>query len=195
MKIKNLFVLSATFLTVVFYSCKKDSDEPANTDTSVDKCATKNLVIGTDLKDAAKCKNDGEIVVHASGSAGFTYQINDDGFKTDSIFSGLAGGNYKITIKDADGCTKEVTVAIADNGVKGPLFTAVSDMMSIKCNLACHSAGANSAPKGIFDTDCGIVDRASLIKTKAYDGTMGNLNSVEKKKILDWVNAGGGFTD
>lgn len=195
MKFKNLLLLSAALTTVVFYSCKKDSDEPANTDTSGDKCASKNLVIDTDLKDAAKCKDDGEIVVHASGSTGFTYQINDDGFKSDSIFSGLAGGNYKITIKDADGCTKEATVTIADNGVKGPLFTAVSDMMSTKCNLACHSTGANSAPKGIFDTDCGIVDRASLIKTKAVDGTMGSLNTTDKKKITDWIAAGGGFTD
>jgi hypothetical protein len=47
----------------------------------------------------------GAIVATASGSTGFTYNINGGAFQASGTFSNLAVGSYTIIAKDANGCT------------------------------------------------------------------------------------------
>jgi hypothetical protein len=190
--IKSFFILA--LLSAAFIQACKDKEDDT-TPAANDKCAAKNIVLTADITPTVKCENLGKLIVHARGSSGFTYQLGSAAFQSDSTFSNLSGGNYTVTVKDADGCTKSATFAVTETGSKGTNFTFVAAIIGAKCAASCHSTGQDNAPKGIFATDCDIVTRAALIKTKAYDGNMGNLNAGEKDKILTWINAGGGYDD
>lgn len=187
MLVKNLLLTSVFASVVVFSACSSGSEpEPAT-----DKCATKNIVLTATTVSAASCSSNGTVTLRASGSTGFTFQQGSSAFQTDSVFGGLAAGTYTFTAKDAEGCTKSVTVTVGENTTKGPLFTAVSALVATKCNQACHTAGTDGAPKNIFATDCNIVSLKSMIVVKSVNSTMGGLNSSEKAQITDWIAAGG----
>lgn len=49
--------------------------------------------------------SDGSISATASGSTGFTYNINGGAFQATGNFNGLAAGVYTIVAKDGNGCT------------------------------------------------------------------------------------------
>lgn len=187
MFVRNL-ILSALFISItVFTACKDNGNiEPAN-----DKCAGKNISLTATVVNAASCSSNGSVVLHAKGSTGFTFQLGTGAYQTDSVYAGLAAGNYTFTTKDADGCTKTETFIVPVNATKGPLFTAVSSLIATKCNQTCHTSGSGGAPKGIFADDCAIVSLKSKIVMKSVNSSMGNLNSVEKAKITDWIAAGG----
>ena len=87
----------------------------------------------------------------------------------------------------------------------GPLFTAVKNMMSGSCAVAgCH-AGASPASGLNFTADNTIVAQKDRIKIRAVDqaGTANQmpqppnaaLSATDKKKITDWIAAGGRLTD
>lgn len=185
----------AVVVVAALYACSDKSGDPAPDGGNSDKCAGKNITVTADITLAVKCENNGGLILHAKGSNGFTFKLNNGTFQADSAFTNLAAGTYTYTVKDADGCIKEGTAIIAETGTKGPSFTSVESMIGAKCNLACHTAGTGGAPKGIFATPCDIVNRSAMIKIKAYDGSMGNLDANEKNTILTWINAGGGYTD
>lgn len=187
MLVKNLILTSVFASVVIFSACSSDSDpEPAT-----DKCASKNIVIVPVIVQASTCSSNGLVSLAAIGSTGFTYQMGNGAFQTDSVFGGLAAGTYTFTVKDVDGCTKSTTATVGENSNKGPKFTAVSALVATKCNQACHTAGTDGAPKNIFATDCDIVALKSMIVVKSVNSTMGGLNSTEKAQITDWIAAGG----
>lgn len=91
-------------------SCSKSgSDDPYN---PPDPCASKNIVVTTTTTDASGGSNNGSITVSASGSTGFTFSLNSGAFTSSSTFNNLAAGDYTITAKDSDGCTRQVTVRV-----------------------------------------------------------------------------------
>ncbi|WP_121355869.1 hypothetical protein [Flavisolibacter nicotianae] len=90
-------------------------------------------------------------------------------------------------------------------GQTGPLFNAVRDVLGSNCALSgCH---AGSSPQnGIdFNNSATIVAQANNIKARAVDqaGTATQmpppprqaLSAADRKKITDWVNAGGRASD
>lgn len=189
---KLLFTTIVLTSITAFVACKDKTTDPTPT---TDPCAGKTLSVTATVTDASKCSSDGKLVVRASGSSGFTFQLNSGSFQADSTFDGLGAGTYTVTAKDAQGCTKAATFTVSESGTKGALFTVVSDLLETKCNQVCHTAGVGGAPKGIFAADCDIVNRKTMIKTKAVDEGMGALNTTEKKQITDWIDAGGTFAD
>lgn len=190
MHVKNL-LLAFVFSALVFNACKEKTEDPK---PNVD-CSTKNIVITTVVDSTIKCSSTGKITVSATGSTGFTFKLDAGNFQSGAEFKDLAEGSYTITAKDAEGCTKTANVTIGAKTTLGAKFTLVKDIITTKCNNVCHTSGANAAPKGIFTTDCDIVTRQALIKTKAVDDVMGGLNSTEKQQITDWINAGGTIAD
>lgn len=178
-----------------FNACKNEPD-PVPSNPSSDKCASKTITVQAAITNTSKCSTVGKLVVSARGSKGFTYQLNNGAFQADSTFNNLVVGSYTVTVKDADGCTKSGTFAIAEDGTKGPNYTFVSNIIAAKCNGSfCHATGQDGAPTSALNTDCNIISRKALIKSKAVDGTMGNLTSGEKQQINIWINAGGRYTD
>jgi hypothetical protein len=195
MKFTKLFFLITIVSSVIFYACKDKSSDP--NPGSTDKCASKNIAVTATVTPTSKCSSVGQIVANATGSTGFTYQLNSGTFQSSSTFSNLAEGNYTITAKDADGCTKSAIFVVGESGAKGPLFTAVVAVINTKCNGGfCHGTGDNGAPTQALNTDCNIIARKNLINTKVLGAeNMGSLGTNDKKKISDWLAAGGKYTD
>jgi len=84
-------------------------------------------------------------------------------------------------------------------GQAGPLYTAVKSMMASNC-ASCHT-GNNSVGGKDLTTDCNIVSSKDRIKARTVDGSPSfmpqgsQLSAADKKKVTDWVNAGGRFSD
>ncbi len=92
-----LFVL----LSAYFISCSKP-----NTDPPAVTCADKTIVItGTATNTSGGTTTNGTITVSATGSTGFTYNINGGAFQSAGSFTNLAAGTYSIVAKDDAGCT------------------------------------------------------------------------------------------
>lgn len=193
--IKYRLLLGLTIASLLFVQACKSSDPEPNDGNQNTGCASKNLTLTADITGTKKCESTGSISLHASGSSGYEFDFAAGGFGKDSVFTNLAAGSYTVVMKDKDGCTKTETFVVQEEGTKGANFSIVSSMINAKCNLACHNNGIDGAPIGIFSDDCKIVARKNDIKTKAYDGDMGNLDAGEKDKILTWINSGGTYTD
>lgn len=75
---------------------------------------------------AATCGlNNGTIVAFGTGGvAPLTYSINSNTFQSGNVFTNLTPGSYTVSVKDASGCVKTVSVTIASN--PAPTVTAVS---------------------------------------------------------------------
>ncbi len=68
--------------------------------------------------------NNGTITVNATGgTAPYQYSINGITYQAGNFFTGLTGGTYTITVKDASGCTNAVVVAITSS--PAPMLTAI----------------------------------------------------------------------
>lgn len=50
----------------------------------------------------------------SKGIAPFTYSIGGDNFQSSNIFTGLAAGNYTVTLKDSKGCTDTDNITISE---------------------------------------------------------------------------------
>ncbi len=68
--------------------------------------------------DASACINDGSIQVVVSGGApGFSYSLNGGPAQQSNSFSGLAAGNYVVSVTDSRGCTGTTNVSININTI------------------------------------------------------------------------------
>ncbi len=58
--------------------------------------------------------NDGKITISqiTGGTAPYEYSLDNATFRPDSTFTGLAAGDYSITVRDANGCAAELAVTI-----------------------------------------------------------------------------------
>lgn len=189
MKFNKLFVPVSVFSIVFINACKDDTTTPA-----VD-CSKKNITVGLSKTDASKCLTDGTVTVSATGSEGFTYQLNSGSFQAAPTFTGLAAGTYTVTVKDVDGCTKSGSVTVNENTTKGAKFTAAYNIVNAKCQGSCHGQASTGAPTNIFNTECGVVLKGERIKIRAIDEGMGGLSQNEINTINAWLNAGGRYTD
>jgi hypothetical protein len=182
----------------VIIACSKGGDTPTSGNPPAgNSCASKNITVTLASTNAAGC-NGGSITVTAAGSSNFTYNIDGGAFQASNQFSNVSAGEHTIVAKDGEGCTKSgtVTVMAAPSGV---LFAAVKAVMNTNC-VSCHSGAA--AQGGIsLSTDCNIINAAARIKARAVDGNPsfmpqgGQLSAADKKKITDWITAGGKYTD
>ncbi len=193
MPLKNYWIL---VLSLCIFSCSKKESSPSI--TPPEPCAGKTIIITPTAVAPNACGADGSISVAATGSTNFTYKLNTGGsYQAASVFNNISAGTYSVFVKDGAGCEKSTSVTIAPAGNAGPLFVAVKNLLSSKCQ-SCHN---NTVQNGGMNwtVDCNIVANQSNIKNRAVDlGTMptsGPLTIVEKDIITNWINAGGTYTD
>ena len=95
------------------------------------------------------------------GTPAYTFSIN--GVSTPSLSSGLAPGNYSITVRDANGCT--FTNPVTVGGTTGPT-SAVITTTNASCGMANGSASVTSvtggAPTYSFSFDGGAFGGAGV---------------------------------
>lgn len=177
---------------LMFSSCSKKDTAPPPTP---DPCAGKNIVITSTATGATGCTS-GSIAVTATGSTSFTYKLNSSGtYQATGTFTNVTAGAYTVFAKDGAGCENSASVAVAEAGAAGPLFTEVKALVATKCQSCHNNAFANGGKN--WQVECNIVTNSARIKVRAVDlGTMpptGPLSQAEKDKITNWITAGGGF--
>lgn len=163
-------------------------------------CSTVNIVVTTTTTSNIPCEaNSASLTATASGGAGpYTYSIDGGVFQSNNHFYDLASGSHTVMVKDANNCTGSSSTTIGNQSA-GPLFQQVRAIIQNRC-LYCHSGG--SASGGInYALDCNIVNNKARIKARAVDsdpGPMpqtGLIPAAERQKIVDWLNAGGTFSN
>ena len=76
--------------------------------------------------------NNGSVTVNATGgTTPYQYNINGGSYQSGNFFTGLVGGTYTVTVKDASGCTNAVIVTITSS--TSPQLTAIP--ASATCGL------------------------------------------------------------
>jgi len=163
-------------------------------------CTNVNIVMTAAVVNTTPCKtpiNNGSITITASGSTGLSYNIIGGAYQAGNVFAGLNAATYLMGVKDANGCTKILSVIV---GVvpAGPLFAAVRSLISTKCSgNGCHMNG--TATKGYnFDSDCSVLTYWSQINGACVTGTLARmpispqtaLTAAQKASITSWINAG-----
>ncbi|MFZ1529423.1 MAG: SprB repeat-containing protein [Ferruginibacter sp.] len=89
----------------------------------------------TAVSTPAACGNRNGVITATgvSGVSPYQYSINGGvSYQVSNVFTGLASGNYTITIKDATGCTNVTTIAVASTN--GPAVTATTTVSSCASN-------------------------------------------------------------
>lgn len=174
--------------------------------TATSACTNVNIVITPTVVNVTPCitpANNGSITVAASGSTGFTYNLNGGAYQAGTTFSNLAAGSYLVGVKDANGCTqtKTTTVALVP---QGPNFVQMRSLITTRCSSGsgCHMNGGSAAGYN-FDSDCSIVTYWSQIQGACVTYTLKKmpispqaiLTTAEKQVITNWINAGHRYTD
>jgi len=189
----------AMLLTLTLGCSKGSSPNPAP--PPPDACLGKNVTVTATSTEASTCANDGSITATGAGSTSFTYSLDGTNFQAAASFTSVKQGTYTVTAKDGAGCRATVQVTVtAKATTKGPLWTAVRNLITSRCALSgCH---AGPAPTGGLDftSDCVVLGAKDNIKLHAVDlGDMPEggpmLSESDKKKIKDWIAAGGQFAN
>jgi hypothetical protein len=176
--------------------------------TAVSACNGINITISGTSTSAVPCSTpviNGTITLTASGSTGFTYNLNGGAYQTSNLFSNLVAGTYTMGCKDVNGCTKSVTVVVTA-APPGPLFSSVRALITSRCGgSGCHIGAGNNASGYNFDNDCSIVTKWAEINHTSVLYTTGwkkmpkspqtFWTAAEKQTYTNWVNAGHKFTD
>ncbi len=138
----------------------------------------------------------GTITVNSPIGSGYLYSINSTNFQASTNFFNLAAGNYTITTKNSNNCSGTLPVTINGYGTK---FYTVRTIINGYCG-PCHLNGSVNGGKN-FDTDDAVVSSWDRIKARTVDGSPtfmpegGQLTTIDKQRITDWVNAGHRITD
>ena len=176
------------FSFALISSCKK-------TDTP-DPCSGVNYTIEYSKSESISSSNNGSITVSYPVGDTIQYSLNNGMFQASRFFTNLAPGNYIITVKNQKGCTDTTQTTILNYG---PKFALVKQLITGYCG-PCH---LNNGMEGgmNFDSDTRIVANKDRIKARAVDGNPsfmpqgGQLTTIDKQKIMDWINAGGRISD
>lgn len=168
---------------------------------TVGSAACPTITISSSILGTDKCSNNtGTITVSASGSTGLQYSLNSGAFQSSNVFNVLAMGTYTIAVKDVNGCTNTAS-AIVTVRAAGANFAAVKAVLATNCAISgCH-AGPSPQNGLNFKDDCTIVSQASGIKARAVDANpsimppTGAISSADRQKIVDWINAGGTYSN
>lgn len=173
--------------------------------TATSPCTNVAIVITAVIVNTVPCvtpANNGSITVTATGSTGFTYNINGGTYQTSNVFASLNAGNHLLGVKDANGCTQTKSVTIVAT-TPGPLFANMRTLITTRCSGGgCHMNGSSAAGYN-FDSDCNIVSKWSQINGACVTYTLkkmpispqATLTAAEKLVITNWVNAGHRYTD
>jgi len=166
-------------------------------------CSGVNITVNGMATNGVPCGGaGGTISITATGGAGFTYSLNNSAFQASNQFTNLAVGTYTVVAKNADGCSNSATVKV-DPVAPGALFSAVKNILQTNC-VSCHN---NTLQNGGMNwaVDCNIVTNKARIKARAVDqaGTATQmpqppnpaLSAADQQKIVDWINAGGGYNN
>ena len=186
MKLKLLYCLLA--LAIGFtYSCNKN-DNPV----PGDPCAGLNYNINITKTESVGGANNGTLTILEPRGDTVSYKLNNGSYQSSWYFTNLAPGSYVITIKNQKNCTDTTQTTILNYG---PQYAQVKQIITGYCG-PCHLNGGISGGLN-YDTDANIVANKTRIKVRTVDGVPtfmpegGQLTTLDKQRIVDWINGGG----
>jgi large repetitive protein len=141
-----LFIISTNFI-----SCSK----PSTPAPPVATCADKTIVInGTTTPTSGGTSANGSITVSATGSTGFSYNVNGGAFQTSGNFTNLAAGTYTVIAKDDAGCTSTKSFVVTATACPTIIVTAtVTNASSQAANNGAISASATGSTGLTYSKD------------------------------------------
>lgn len=175
-------------LLLTYVSCNKDKGPDPCLGTAYDIQTVKAAAVGG--------INNGSITVIYPRGDTLKYAVNNGAPQESPIFSGLAAGNYIVKVINQKGCSDTVHLNIPAYGAK---YAAVKQLITGYCG-PCHLNAGASGGKNL-DTDSSIVVTWDRIRLRCVSGLPtympqnGQLTTLDKQKITDWVNAGHRITD
>lgn len=115
--------------------------------TAPNPCAGITIVVtGTTVNPTSAAATNGSITASATGSTGFTFNINGGAFQANGNFNNLAAGAYTIIAKDVNGCTGTTAFTLtAPNPCAGVTIT-VSTVVT--ANRPCEPNNGSIAATG-----------------------------------------------
>jgi gliding motility-associated-like protein len=100
---------------------------------------TVSVAIGSKTDVSCAGGNTGALtVVGAGGTAPYQYKLQTGTYQSNPTFTGLAKGNYTVTIRDAGGCTNDLAVVI------GETPNTVTATISTQTNVSCLGGNTGS---------------------------------------------------
>ena len=113
-----------TSLMILVFVCLMASC--SSDDASVD-CTLVNITVNANPTNSDCPEPTGSITVTATGGEGnFEYSLDGQSFQSANVFQNVAGGNYTVMARDANGCTADTAVVVASNS--DIMFTTVSNV-------------------------------------------------------------------
>ncbi len=149
-------------------------------------------VTGTTVNPTSTITSNGSINVTASGSAGFTFNINGGVFQASGNFPNLAAGTYTVIAKDVNGCTGTTVFTLtAPNPCSGvtitvsPVITGNRPCEPNNGSVAVTGSGGTgpytfSLNGGAFQSSnsfTGLAAIAHTITAKDANGCTGSINA------------------
>lgn len=149
------------------------------------------LADATLTADTECISNNGSILVLASGGQEpYQYKLGSGSFGSTSSFTGLAPGNYSVSVKDALNCVFVKSVTIVKGNSNTSLANDIRPIIEANCVSAeCHGGGRQPN----LSTLANIRSNATAVKRETQNGNMprdGNLTTEEKALIACWVDEG-----
>ena len=187
MKIITVCTFFLSLLLVAIACNKKDVPDP---------CLGVSYNIQYFKSEAISSLNNGSISITFPFGDSISYSLNNGAYQSANTFSSLAPGTYIITVKNLKGCTDTANITIPNYG---PKYALVKHLVNGYCG-PCHLNNAVSGGKN-FDSDNSVISSWNRIKIRTVDGTPtfmpegSQLTTVDKNKIIDWVNAGHRISD
>jgi hypothetical protein len=190
MKLK-IYISCLCFLFVI--ACNKTDLTPPP-----DPCAGVNFTINHTHTESIGTSNNGTITILEPRGDTMSYSLNNGTFGASWYFNNLSPGNYVVTIKNQHNCTDTTRITILNYG---PKYYQVKQIIVGYCG-PCHLNGGMDGGKS-WDSDDNIINNWQLIKQRAVDNIPSPmppapnspLTTVDKQKIIDWVNAGHRISD
>ena len=109
-------------IVAVLQSCGGKGGSSSGGGGVINPCAGITInVTATTTNSSGSGVSDGSISASATGSSGFTFNINGGAFQASGNFTGLLAGAYTITAKDSKGCTGSKSFTIDTSNPCGGL--------------------------------------------------------------------------
>lgn len=133
-------------ISLWFFTGCTSGDEPEPVDCDTSDLAI-NLVTKTNPLDCST--NNGSIEVSASGGkASYKFKLNAGSFSSSTTFSNLGGGSFTITVKDSQGCEKQLTniTLTAPSGptANPPTIVSQTDCLSPNGSITANVTGGTT---------------------------------------------------
>lgn len=117
--------------------------------TAPNPCAGVTIVVnGTITNPTSALSGNGSIVATATGSTGFTYNINGGAFQPSGTFNNLGAGAYVIIAKDVNGCTGTANFTLAAPNPCAGVTITVSNSVTGTTPCEASSGMITATPTG-----------------------------------------------